>query len=178
VAAGLLARHLRYEDREVVFVGGLLHDVGKLVLFQSLRQDFLRALAAAREEDVPLRVAEQRVLGYTHECVGQLLAERWKLPARLGEAIGFHHRPEQALTARREAALVHLGDVLARALGLGSGGDDAVPPVQPECWARLGLPLEALEPLLQELEGQYADAREILLSSRPAPGGAGVRGGW
>ncbi|MFB3819143.1 MAG: HDOD domain-containing protein [Candidatus Methylomirabilales bacterium] len=178
VAAGLLARSMRYEDREEVFVGGLLHDVGKLVLFQFLRRDFLRALGHARAADVPLRVAEQKLLGFTHDHVGQLLAERWRLPVRLSEAIGHHHRPERAPIAKREAALVHLGDILARALALGSGGDDAVPALQAEAWARLGLPPAVLGPLLDELEGQYADAREILLSSLPdeqVPGTAHAR---
>jgi HD-like signal output (HDOD) protein len=165
VGAGLLARHTRHEDREEVFVAGLLHDVGKLVLFHFLTKEFLAVLETSRREDIPIRTAEQRLLGFTHDQVGRLLAERWKLPVRLSEAIGCHHRPDLAQVGKREAALVHVAEALTRALGLGSGGDDAVPMLESETWRRLGLQTTILEPLMIELEEQYADARAILLSS-------------
>jgi HD-like signal output (HDOD) protein len=165
VGAGLLARYTRHEDREEVFVAGLLHDVGKLVLFHFLTKEFLAVLETSRREDIPIRTAEQRLLGFTHDQVGRLLAERWKLPVRLSEAIGCHHRPDLAQVGKREAALVPVAEALTRALGLGSGGDDAVPMLEPDCWRRLGLQTTILEPLMIELEEQYADARAILLSS-------------
>jgi HD-like signal output (HDOD) protein len=146
-------------------VAGLLHDVGKLVLFHLVTQDYLKVLGVARAEDVAIRVAEQRILGFTHDHVGGLLAERWRLPVRLSEAVAYHHRPDLAQTAKREASIVHAADVFTRALGLGSGGDDAVPALEPESWRRLGLPGDALEALMGELEEQYVEARGILLNS-------------
>ncbi len=165
VAAGLLARYARHEDREEVFVAGLLHDVGKLVLFHFLTKEFTQVLEVARSEDVSIRSAEQRVLGFTHDQVGRLLAERWKLPVRLSEAVGFHHRPDLAQFGKREAAIVHAADICARALALGSGGDDAVPPLEQESWRRLGLEVTVIEPLMGELDEQYGEARTILLQS-------------
>jgi len=170
VGAGLLARYTRHEDREEVFVAGLLHDVGKLVLFHLVTKDYLKVLGVARTEDVAIRVAEQRILGFTHDQVGGLLAERWKLPVRLSEAVAYHHRPDLAQTAKREAAIVHAADIFTRALGLGSGGDDAVPALEPESWRRLGLPGDALEALMGELDEQYEEARAIILNSgEPSP---------
>lgn len=169
VAAGLLARYTQHDDREEVFVAGLLHDVGKVVLFRFATKDFLNVLETARNEDITIRAAEQRLLGFTHDQVGRLLAERWKLPVRLSEAIGCHHRPELAQIAKREAAIIHGADILARALGLGSGGDDAVPPLDQEGWRRLGLPANVLEGLIGELDEQYVQARAILLSGAEAP---------
>ena len=163
VAASLLARYARHEDREEVFVAGLLHDVGKLVLFQFATKEFVKVLETARAEDTTIRAAEQRLLGFTHDQVGRALAERWRLPVRLIEAIGCHHRPELAQVAKREAAIVHAADILARALRLGSGGDDAVPPLDPDGWRRLGLPPATLDPLIGELDEQYSEARAILL---------------
>ena len=165
VGAGLLARYTRCEDREEVFVAGLLHDVGKLVMFHFLPREFVQVLEMARSEDIAIRAAEQRLLGFTHDQVGRLLAERWKLPVRLGETIGCHHRPDLAQVAKRESAIVQAADVLARASGLGSGGDDAVPAVTEDLWRRIGLPANALEALLTEMEEQYGQARAILLSS-------------
>lgn len=169
VAAGLLARHTQHDDREEVFVAGLLHDVGKVVLFRFATKEFLKVLETARNEDITIRAAEQRLLGFTHDQVGRLLAERWKLPVRLSEAIGCHHRPELAQIAKREAAIIHAADILARALGLGSGGDDAVPPLDQDGWRRLALPATALDGLMGEVDEQYVQARGILLSGAEAP---------
>jgi len=165
VGGGLLARYTRHEDREELFVAGLLHDVGKLVLHQFLPADFVQALTLARKEDLPLREAEQRTFGYTHDQVGRLLVERWKLPVRLTEAIAYHHRPELAQLAKREASIIHVADLLARALALGSDGDDTVPRLLAESWGRLELPVSVLETLMGELEEQYQETQEILLAS-------------
>jgi transposase len=43
-----------------------------------------------------VRAAEQKLLGFAHDQVGRLLTERWKLPVRLSETIGCHHRPDLA----------------------------------------------------------------------------------
>jgi putative nucleotidyltransferase with HDIG domain len=170
VAAGLIARYTRHEDREELFVAGLLHDVGKLVEFQLLRKEFLEALRVARTEDIPIRVAEQRVLGFSHDQAGRLLAEQWKLPIRLTEAVAFHHQPDLAQVAKREASIVQLANILCRALALGSGGDDAVPPLDRETWARLRLPLTVLDPLIAELEERRAEAQAILMPPQQARG--------
>lgn len=164
VAAGLLARYTRHDDREELFVGGLLHDVGKLVLYQFARREFLAAVSRARTGEMSLREAETALLGYSHDQVGRLLLERWKLPVRQAEAIACHHRPAVAQLAKREAAIIHLADILARALALGSGGDEFVPPLQAEAWERLELPVTVLDGLLEELEEQYTETQEILLA--------------
>lgn len=169
VAAGLIARHTRLGDREEVFVAGLLHDVGKLVEFKFLREKFLEVVAVARAENIPVRVAEQRLLGFSHDQVGCLLADRWKLPVRLTESIACHHRPELAQTAKAEAAIVHVADVLCGALGLGSAGDDAVPPLHDEVCDQLGLSLADLEPLMEETEAQYEETLAILMVSVRTP---------
>jgi putative nucleotidyltransferase with HDIG domain len=168
VGAGLLARFSRSEDREEAFVAGLLHDVGKLVVYQVYPEEWLRSLATARRDDVPLSVAELRVLGFTHDQVGRLLTEHWKLPVRLGEAIACHHRPDNAQSARKEAAVVHIADIFSRALALGSGGDDSVPPASEAAWSRLGLGEDVLDSLMIELEEQYGQARGAILGATQA----------
>jgi len=173
VAASVLAKSAGHEDREELFVAGLLHDVGKLVAFQVARKYFAQVLQLVRTRDLLLRDAEQEVFGYSHDQVGRLLAEQWKLPVRLTETIACHHRPDLAQLAQREAAIIHLADILSRALGLGSGGDDGVPPLSSEAWHRLRLAPSALGGLMKEIEGQYEEAQTLLLrQARVHPGPA------
>jgi putative nucleotidyltransferase with HDIG domain len=173
VAASVLAKQTGHQDREELFVAGLLHDVGKLVAFQVARKFFLQAIQIGRTRDLLLRDAEVEVFGYSHDQVGRLLAEQWKLPMRLTETIACHHRPDLAQAAQREAAIIHLADIISRALGLGSGGDDAVPPLSAEAWHRVRLVSSALGGLMKDIEAQYEDAQQLLLRQAPVrPGTA------
>ncbi|HTX55218.1 MAG TPA: HDOD domain-containing protein [Candidatus Baltobacteraceae bacterium] len=163
VAASRIARYVDYEDPEEVFISALLHDVGKLVLFHCAPNEYIMVRKTARAEDIPVRTAEQRTLGYAHDQVGRLLAERWKLPVRLSDAVGSHHRPDLAEESKRAAVIVHAADVIAHAMCFGVE-DDAVPPLHQECWAALRFPATALDTMAREIEERFQDARSVLLS--------------
>ena len=121
---GLIARSLAKKARilhpERLFVAGLLHDVGSLVLFN-------RAPGVARElvmladgdEDL-LCQAEAEELGFTHADLGGLLLEQWQIPDALRDAVRGHHEPASAGPARREAAIVHIADLLANSSAIGA----------------------------------------------------------
>jgi HD-like signal output (HDOD) protein len=104
---------------ERLFIGGLLHDLGSLILYHrlpELTQDLL--LAAAGNEEVLYR-AELEALGFTHAELGALLLEHWRIPESLREAVHWHHEPACAQNARLEAAVLHVSNVLANRSGIG-----------------------------------------------------------
>jgi HD-like signal output (HDOD) protein len=138
-AADALARRKGIPEAEDAFIGGLLHDVGKIVLHQYAREDFAAVLRTVKERDCLIHDAELDVLGLAHPEVGSLLLDAWHLPTHLVEVVSHHHAPESATQSPDLVAVVHLGDILARALLLGSGGDDRIPRASHEAWSRLGL---------------------------------------
>ena len=105
------------------FIAGMLHDVGKVILYLRFREHFEEIRRMAHQEEMPMLQAEQTLMGITHADIGHELARKWDLPSTIAAAIAFHHRPSAALQHRRLAALVHLSDVLARKLEIGHGGD-------------------------------------------------------
>ena len=85
-------------DRTLVgdsLLAGLIHDVGQLVLASGLTEGFQRALDRARENAVPLYVAERAELGVDHAALGAYLLELWGLPEPVVEAVAFHHEPSK-----------------------------------------------------------------------------------
>ncbi len=72
---------------------GMLHDIGKLVILHLEPEQQLNRLKASIEQSIPVLVAEQQALGYTHIDAGMMLALHWRLPKQVRSAIAFHHHP-------------------------------------------------------------------------------------
>ena len=152
VGAKIIGSYLKYERIEELFVSGLLHDIGKIVEMLFLPKDFAQIVSIVEKENILLFSAEERVLGYTHADIGKLLAQRWSLPAKIEAVIANHHQPEAADGFMPEAAIIHLADILCRALDIGSGGDSRIPPLNKNAWEVLELNINAIEPIMHEME--------------------------
>ncbi len=83
-------------EPEEAYLGGLLHDIGQLLLLGGLGPAYGRILVEAQSESA-LAALEQRALGTDHAAVGAWLVDRWKLPSFMADAILFHHHSAQAI---------------------------------------------------------------------------------
>jgi len=108
-------------DGEKAYTAGLLHDIGLLVNCVVFPDEFTAALNLAKEEQIPLDVAERTSMGFTHCESGQVLAAQWNLSAELIQVIAHHHAVYQATQAQSLVAIVHLCDLLCRMRNLGYG---------------------------------------------------------
>ena len=159
VCVGLVAEQISKATRvgrpEDAFTAGVLHDVGKLAMMLCEPEKVERAARMVREEGRTWRDAEFEVLGVRHQEVGAHLAERWRFPEHLVEAIRMHH------PARMTPSLESLNDVVAAANlacnreGLACGFDwkntdghrplDALPPRVDEAIDRVNGGMQTLE---------------------------------
>lgn len=107
-------RNPKLPTPDELYVCGLLHDLGQIVLLDNLKQDYVAIARQAQAEGLPLHVAERNMLGFDHAEAGSLIAVRWGLPAQMAGAIQHHHTtadvaallPEVLLVARTNL-LVH-----------------------------------------------------------------------
>ena len=161
-AAKVLAQRIRLGQPEELFVAGLVHDIGKVVIDDHLHEDFVRILQVVRDKKCRILDAEQEVLGVGHPHVGQLVAEKWNLPGILTESIAYHHTPQMALNHKKYVAIVHLADAIARLENLGNGGDSQTPVIDPESWKMLGIPETELGELILRIEEEFKKASVFL----------------
>jgi len=110
--------------QEEFFVGGLLHDLGKIPLNNCFAQEYRQTLDLAKLEQGPLVRAETMMLELDHGMVGRLIAEKWQLNPSLVELLCFHHAPGKAAGANRMLiSIVALADIYANLFDIGSAGN-------------------------------------------------------
>lgn len=158
ITSKLLAKRLGIMNADEAFIWGLLHDLGKIVLDTYFNEDFTRVVCLAREKGILIRDAEQQLLGSDHAEVGAAVADKWNLPPILIKVIRFHHNPPLANESMRMAAIVHLADVLCRAIGVGNGGDSKVPRIDEGAWKLLNPNRQVIKSLFLEMEQRVASA--------------------
>ncbi|MBK7644808.1 MAG: HDOD domain-containing protein [Planctomycetes bacterium] len=99
---------------------GLLHDLGKVVLLESLGQEYLGVLDLAQKQSLPMHVAEKRVLGFDHTDVGALVAVQWGLPSSVAAVIQYHHGPRAAVAGNPAVALVANANLVVHRVDAGN----------------------------------------------------------
>jgi putative nucleotidyltransferase with HDIG domain len=115
LAGSFPRRCYRTASKDELYVCGLLHDIGKFVLFDHLHDEYLECVRRARETG-SLWAVEQEHFGFSHADVGALITERWKLPPAAVRAIGEHHDLEGNAASDPVVAITALANILARAM--------------------------------------------------------------
>jgi putative nucleotidyltransferase with HDIG domain len=115
------AEMIDYPDPEKAYLAGLLHDIGVIVNCMVAPVEFRAAVEKATRELIPLDEAEHAVLGFRHSDSGRILAEAWKIPTEIADAIELHHQIGDPDRGGPLVALVHLSDLLCRMRDLGYG---------------------------------------------------------
>jgi HD-like signal output (HDOD) protein len=166
IACGVFSRLLAYSRRirneERFFLAGLLHDLGRIILYTKTPAEMTYALELSFFERIPLWRAEKRVFGFDHAAVGKVLLEEWNIPESIRKLCDYHHSPLDE-NAPEESAFVHAADYIANGLRAGTSGSVYLSAVAPEIWDYLGLDEGDLESVLVQGERQIREIMHIFL---------------
>lgn len=121
----VIAKTIKYQNPEVAFVSGLLHDIAKVFEDQYFNEYFLKALELSKSTGKPLFEAEVEVLGYDHGAIGKRLGESWNLPKTIVAPIAYHHEIDKNIYPEHEQliAIITMSDALARMKKAGDSGN-------------------------------------------------------
>lgn len=152
-------------DRESAFTAGLLHDLGKIAFSNTARERYNRVLTRIYNEGMPAHVAEKEEFGFDHAELGSCVAEKWRLPRSLQNAIRFHHHDpsEYANLSREDQRLVSLTTIVTlccTCLGFGRRSPiESIDISQLPAWSALGLTQDDRQPILEQVgeEAKRAD---------------------
>ncbi|MBD3222023.1 HDOD domain-containing protein [bacterium] len=146
-------------DPEEVFVAGLVHDLGRLVL--EMVTPGLRTHMASVSSDKLLQT-ETELAGMSHTKAGQQVMRHWKLPEGLVQMARFHHHETSFRSDHTGLiAYVQLGELMARSLGH-SEEPPALDPAPEALAAHVGLSLVTTADLLARTCQEVSRTRAFL----------------
>jgi len=165
IATGFCSRILgerkNLESVSDAYVGGLLHDAGKIILDQYVleRKDAFKDFM--KDETKTVLDAEMRILGFDHAEIAADICRKWNIPENVILAIRYHHYPSQS-DKNELAYIVHTADYLVRLSGLGYENDDLMCELEEGALEFLGFKQEDFSDItfqvleyVQELDGAY-----------------------
>ncbi len=174
-----LADRVRYRDPEEAFVGGLLHDIGRIVLSQFFSGSFTEAMREAHLRKRPLVDLEKEEIGIPHTLVGKLLLQKWNLPPSLADAVERHHNPikKGAGTSKIDIPLIIMvADTLTKIASIGFGGDRYIHGIEKNFWNSLPTQekdyvsiISSLSDEVQEIKGFFGIKDDLPKTQQPVP---------
>lgn len=125
VATGLAARLLASEfgagNRDLAFITGLMHDIGKLLMFHRFPEKYAQIVDTVTRHGISFQEAELEVFPFSHCETGVLVAEQWRFAPEMIAAIRDHHLPweDERIARHPLTRLTKTADILAHTVGAG-----------------------------------------------------------
>ena len=160
VAAEGLIEELNAPGGDEIFTAALLHDVGKLVLGEFVKDD-IKKIEKIVSKDVSFEVAEQIALGTDHAEIGAKILENWGLPAEIVSAVRWHHDPDAADETSTLIDIVHVANVLCLMIGIGVGREGLQYRLSPKVTKRLGIKSAHLERVASRTLDWVSDLTDV-----------------
>lgn len=128
ITTGLAARVIASEQKnlnsERLFLCGVLHDIGKMIMSLLLPEDMARLQNTLLSKHVNLDDIEKQIFGYSHGDWAKALFENWCFPDSISEPILHHHNPEQCNEYTVDCSVLHIANVIANNIQAPISKDD------------------------------------------------------
>src|SRR5262245_19942994 len=153
---GQLSTQFADSHGEDLYIAGLLHDIGKILMLEKVCPRYLAMLRKASQQQRNEIEVELEEFGFTHADVGSVLAIKWSLPEDLAIAIRYHHAPSRDPFHRSLSSLIHLSDHLAWSSGRPSTVGTVPPRLELEVYEQVGLEPALVEEALPRVQEEFA----------------------
>jgi HD-like signal output (HDOD) protein len=158
VLAQAISEHCDTLHSDRLFVAGMLHDLGRLVIYLTLPDKAREILYITGGDEWILAETETDKLGFNHTDVGAALFNAWGLPEGLQSIARYHHQPQLAKDHEHDVAIVHIALAIARGHLGGYLLNEMLWAIDPSAWDATGLTADTLGLHLPQMLQQSEDA--------------------
>jgi HD-like signal output (HDOD) protein len=167
IASELLAKDTGFGKPEEAFTCGLLHDLGKIVLYMIHKPTLLEVVKTAKDNDITFSDAEKLLDVRAHTYFGEVIASKWGLPMIIQNTIHYHHSDVTDLNTvvpshKPVIQLVSVADALVKHLGIGDSGDNKNDPVDEKLLLKAGIDHEVINQVKGRLYNEMEKAEGYL----------------
>jgi putative nucleotidyltransferase with HDIG domain len=159
--AEALAKNKKIDETDEVFIPALLHDMGKLILGEFVKEE-LHQIESIAANGVPLVIAENMILGTDHAEIGAQILSHWSFPIDIVNAVRWHHTPEDIKNSNLQPEIVYLSNLACQSQGdSNSVGDQFVMPSS-KVLQRMGIKLDQYEMIVDKAHSWQNKLSETL----------------
>jgi putative nucleotidyltransferase with HDIG domain len=126
------------------FVGGLLHDMGKIVLLSHFKDLFQKVWLTVKGTNLSFHAAEKKQIQFDHAQIGGYLARKWQLPLPLVDAIQYHHDVRPNINDQPLLLIIHTADIIANTNATNDAYTPEAPCIHPNALKAMGFQLDTL----------------------------------
>ena len=138
-------------DPDNMFAVGLLHDIGKIIIATTFKEDFKTILEIAQKEEKSIDEIEHNILNISHDQLGYMLVKEWNLPSAIYIPIKYHHNPTLADDFKKETAILNIADFLTRAMGVGFSGSAYLEKINTDSMNILEINIDFIKSAIEEI---------------------------
>ena len=149
--------------REEFFIGGLLHDIGKIPLNVIFQEEYLKAIRQADFKKSQLVDMEGQLIGITHCEVGNMIAEKWRLTDETFECILHHHDPNLSSDKNfKLVASVYIANIYCNLNQVGFSGNRYAKKIDDYILSTVGITEEYLDEIFDTISEEIEKASVFL----------------
>ncbi len=138
-------------DEDLIFSAALLHDIGKIIIATTFKDDFRNIIKTAKYDNIPLIDIEYKILNTSHDYLGYALVKEWHLPSSIYLPIKYHYNLILAGDFKIETAIINLADFLTKSLGIGFSGSPYIEKLNGEVIKILGIDIDFIKNIIEEI---------------------------
>jgi len=168
VTSGVTARLLAssVDSRERFFIAGLLHAVGRLILFSQFPQESAKILTVMSQGENTAIEAERKIFGFTHAQLGAELLRQWRLPQNIWKMVELQFDPMKDALHKFDAstlcAAVNIANFIQPCTNQKVNSEKAIPAYAFEAWDLLALSPELIESVIAVVKSQVVELLNIV----------------
>jgi putative nucleotidyltransferase with HDIG domain len=165
LGVAVIAKHLAFrldkDTQSEVFLGGILHDIGRLFFLKFEPGRFDQFYVG--QESMTGLDSETAFFGMNHQTIGEMLAHKWNFPKSICAIIGHHHKPLESVDHVQMVAAINMADIICHGFDLGHSGNFYISNFNPEAWKAVNLSYGELEKRLAKALMEFDNSERAFL---------------